>query len=38
VVSGLISGVPKAAGVYPIQIAALNESGVACSLVTLTVK
>jgi hypothetical protein len=37
-VTGLLSGPPKAAGVYPIQVAAMNESGVATKNVTLTVK
>jgi hypothetical protein len=36
--TGVVSGTPKAAGTYPIQVAAMNASGVACSLVTLTVK
>lgn len=36
-VTGVLSGTPKAAGSYPIQVAAMNESGVACSLITLTV-
>lgn len=36
--TGLLSGTPKAAGTYPIQLAAMNRSGVVCSLITLVVK
>ena len=36
--TGLLSGVPKAAGEYAIQVAAMNASGIACSLITLSVK
>jgi PKD repeat protein len=35
--TGLLSGTPKAAGTYPLQLAAMNESGIVCSLITLTV-
>jgi hypothetical protein len=38
VATGLLSGTPKVAGTYPIQIAAMNAGGVACKLITLTVK
>jgi hypothetical protein len=36
--SGLISGKPLAVGNYPIQVAAMNDGGIATALVTLTVK
>jgi hypothetical protein len=36
--TGLLSGTPKTAGVYPIQIAAMNESGVVVKLMALTVR
>jgi hypothetical protein len=38
VATGLRSGTPKAAGVYPIQVAAMNGGGVVTKLVTLTIK
>jgi hypothetical protein len=36
--TGLFSGTPRAAGTYPIQVAAMNESGVVSKLITLTIK
>ncbi len=36
--SGLISGIPRTAGTYQVQIAAMNEGGVSISLITLTVR
>jgi hypothetical protein len=36
--TGVVSGVPKTAGVYPIQVAAMNDGGVSIQLVTLTVE
>lgn len=36
--TGVVSGIPKAAGKYPVQVAAMNESGVAIKLMMLTVK
>jgi hypothetical protein len=36
--TGVLSGVPKAAGVYLIQTAAMNAGGVSIAMVTLTVK
>jgi hypothetical protein len=36
--TGLLRGTPKAAGTYPLQIAAMNEIGIVGSLITLTVK
>jgi hypothetical protein len=38
VLSGVLSGIPRVAGFYSIQVAASNESGIGFRLVTLTVK
>jgi hypothetical protein len=35
--TGLLSGTPRTAGIFPIQIAAMNESGVTTKVITLTV-
>jgi len=36
--SGLVTGTPTKAGTFPVQVAAMNEAGVTCALVTVTVK
>lgn len=36
--TGLLSGTPQAAGTYRLQIAAMNQRGIVCSLITLIVK
>ena len=36
--TGLLSGTPARAGTYPVQLAAMNETGVALAMINLTVK